>query len=583
MRKTILLVVAVFLCFDIASAQISPIERSALIALYNSTNGAGWTNSTNWLGAVGTECTWNGVGCSDGHVSSLYLPSNELSGNIPSEFGDLTSLVTVYLNSNHLSGIIPPQLGDLTSLRDLRLNSNDLSGSIPSELGSMAALTVLYLSGNQLTGSIPPELGDLSSVTALSLGSNQLTGSIPPELGDLTSLVNLYLNGNQLSGSIPPELGALPGLQDLRLSSNSLGGSIPPELGDLLGLTTLRLAGNQLGGGIPPELGSLSSLTSLLLDYNRLGGSIPTELGDLSSLRNLNLGHNRLSGGIPPELASLSALTKLYLDFNRLSGSIPPQLGILSALEYLRLGSNRLSGVVPTELQNLSSLSTGIGLDLRFNAVHSEDASLIAFLDSKQLSGDWQSTQTIAPENVSVEWVGDHTVWLSWDAVSFQGYSGGYEAFCSPAATGQWVSAGRTAPKTELNIPITGLDTGAVYDFSVASYTLPNNSNQNTVTSDLGEPVMSTTADTGCAAPVIDLVWGDPAILSLMSSYDSYEWSTGETSSTIEVDPNDPRFYWVTVTSSGPCRESAMVVVDPSFFADGFESGDLDPWSSAAP
>ncbi len=36
-------------------------EKNALIALYNSTNGPGWTDSTNWNGASGTEGTWYGV------------------------------------------------------------------------------------------------------------------------------------------------------------------------------------------------------------------------------------------------------------------------------------------------------------------------------------------------------------------------------------------------------------------------------------------------------------------------------------------------------------------------------------------
>ena len=584
MHKILVIVVLMIAPWSIATAQVPQIERDALMAIYNSTGGSGWTNSTGWLGATGTECGWYGIFCWEGHVSSLNLQSNQLSGSLPAELGDLTSLTHLWMYSNELTGSIPSQIGFLTSLRNVQLNSNQLSGTLPSEMGNLTSLEVLSLSSNQLGGPIPPSFGNLSSLTVLSLGSNQLSGNIPPELGDLEDLENLYLNNNQLSGNIPSELGSLDDLMDLRLSTNGLSGSIPPELGNLLSLTTLQLDGNQLGGSIPPELGSLSSLTGLRLGHNRLSGSIPPELGDLSSLGSLNLSRNRLSGGIPPELSGLSStLTGLYLDFNQLSGSIPPQLGSLSGLQYLRLESNRLSGVVPTELQNLSMLSDGIGVDLRFNALHSDDAALIVFLDSKQVSGDWLSTQTIAPGNVIAEWVGDHTVWLSWDAMSFQSFPGGYEVFVSPAASGQWVSVGMTAAKTELEIPVTGLDAGAVYDFAVASFTLPNSFNQNTVTSDLGESVMSTTANAGCAAPVIDLTWGDPAILSLTSGYDSYAWSTGETSSTIEVDPNDPRFYWVTVASPGPCQESAIVLVDPLLFEDGFESGDLGWWSSSAP
>jgi hypothetical protein len=253
-------------------------------------------------------------------------------------------------------------------------------------------------------------------------------------------------------------------------------------------------------------------------------------------------------------------------------------------LEYLYLGSNQLRGAVPTEFQNLDALQNGSGLDLRYNSLHSEDAALVAFLDQKQTGGgDWQSTQTVAPENPVVYWVGDHTVWLSWDAVSYQSDPGGYEVFVSPVAASQWISVGMTAAKTEFEIPVTGLDAGGIYDIAVASYTLPHVFNQSTVTSDLGDPVMAATADTGCTMPVIDPAWGDPTILSLASGYDSYTWSTGETSPTIAVDPSDPRYYWVTVTSSGPCQESAIVLVDPFIFADGFESGDTALWSRTLP
>ena len=49
-----------------------------------------------------------------------------LSGEIPAELGDLTSLWSLYLNGRHmLSGEIPAELGDLTNLQWLYLNGNN--------------------------------------------------------------------------------------------------------------------------------------------------------------------------------------------------------------------------------------------------------------------------------------------------------------------------------------------------------------------------------------------------------------------------------------------------------------------------
>jgi len=584
MRKSVLVIVLALIQISYAHAQIPAVERAALIALYDSTNGAGWTDSTDWLGAEGTECTWYGVTCAGEHVTQLSLYSNWLSGSIPAELENLSSLFYLNLNNNGLSGSIPPELGSLSSLVYLLLNNNGLSGSIPPELGSLSSLASLYLHTNQLTGSIPPELGNLSSLGALYLHTNQLTGSIPPELGNLSSLGTLSLHKNQLTGNIPPELGNLSSMWVMVLADNQLSGGIPPELGNLSGLANLNLNSNQLSGSIPPQLGNLSSLTSLYLNANQLSGSIPPELGNLSSVTTVYLFSNRLSGSIPPELGNLSSVVTLYLFSNQLSGSIPPELGNLSSVKNLRLHSNKLSGNIPAELDNLSGLYAGGGLDVRWNALHTDNATLIAFLDAKQRDGgDWQSSQTIAPVNLTVDSLGDHTVWLNWDAVSYQSDPGGYSVFSAPMGTGVWTAGGWTEAKTDTTFPMTGLDPGTIYDFAVVTYTDPHADNLNLVHSDFSPEVMATTASGGCAQPDIEKV--DPITLSVMGSFDTYVWNTGETASSIVIDPLLDQWYWVRVTSTGPCDETAIIWGGPAIpvFADGFESGDTSTWSSKVP
>lgn len=67
-----------------AFGQIPADERAALIALYNSTDGANWLEKANWLGPVGTECTWQGVICSwRGNVEELDLRHNRNSSPHP--------------------------------------------------------------------------------------------------------------------------------------------------------------------------------------------------------------------------------------------------------------------------------------------------------------------------------------------------------------------------------------------------------------------------------------------------------------------------------------------------------------------
>ena len=115
----------------------------------------------------------------------------------------------------------------------LDMFNNSLSGALPPELANLSSLEILALGDNRLNGPIPPELGNLSNIWAIDLPRSQLSGSIPPELGNLSNLGGLVLRGNQLSGPIPSELGNLSNLRDLYLDDNRLSGSIPPELGNL--------------------------------------------------------------------------------------------------------------------------------------------------------------------------------------------------------------------------------------------------------------------------------------------------------------------------------------------------------------
>ena len=371
-------------------------ERAALFALYNATDGVGWTHSDNWM-TDASIATWYGVTTDEiGRVVELILASNGLSGSLP-DLSALTNLKTLSLSSNQLTGSIP-DLGALTNLEELFLTSNLLTGPIQN-LSSLANLTSLDLGSNQLTGTIQglsaltnletlslgsnqltgsfPDLSALTNLSSLSLGSNQLTGPLP-DLGALTNLTELYLTDNQLSGSIP-DLSILTNLNELYLGSNNFTGSFP-ELGALSELTWLDLSHNQLTGtigdlsnltrlkwlslndnqltGSTLLLSALTNLTWLDLSRNQLTGSI-RELSKLTELTTLSLDTNLLTGSIP-ELSALTDLTSLSLGSNQLTGSIP-DLSALTKLTNLDLGSNQLTGSIPdlSELTNLTSLTLG--------------------------------------------------------------------------------------------------------------------------------------------------------------------------------------------------------------------------------
>ncbi|MEJ2080119.1 MAG: leucine-rich repeat domain-containing protein [Acidobacteriota bacterium] len=337
---------------------VSPTERSALLALYDSTDGQNWTNNQNWLDPQATVDTWYGVLVESGHIVALDLSDNNLKGAIAPELENLENLQELRLGGNQLSGVIPKEIGYLINLRVLSLEVNQLSGPVPPELGQLENLEELYLYTNDLDHQIPPELGNLVQLRVLLAYQNGFTGSIPKELGSLAALEVVFLSTNSLSGEIPSELGNLTALHELYLTNNELSGPIPDSLSSLAALRTLDLSGNHLAGTIPGSLGGLTDLETLILSDNELGGPIPGSFGQLADLKILRLSHNRLSGTIPASLNDLTQLQTLSLSNNQLSGA-PPNLGQLTHLVSLDLSGNSLQGAIPaswtglTELRNL--------------------------------------------------------------------------------------------------------------------------------------------------------------------------------------------------------------------------------------
>ena len=229
-------------------------DRAALVALYNATGGANWTENAKWLSNEPLS-QWHGVTTdANGRVTKLDLYENDLAGEMPAELGNLANLKLLSLYDNQLSGGIPSALGNLTNLESLSLFNNQLNRPIPPALGNLTNLESLDLGDNQLSGEIPSALGDLSNLEGMEIFGNQLSGEIPSALGGLAKLERLWLHENQLSGEIPAELGNLVTLRKLGISDNQLTGSIPAWLGDLANLGTLYLSGNQLTGCIPVGL-----------------------------------------------------------------------------------------------------------------------------------------------------------------------------------------------------------------------------------------------------------------------------------------------------------------------------------------
>ena len=257
-------------------------DRAALIALYNATGGANWTNRTNWL-SNSPISDWRGVTTNDdGRVTAISLKENGLKGQLPAALGDLSELTNLTLTKNELSGPIPDSLSRLSRLQRLDLVRNRLTGPLPSWLGNLSELTNLTLYNNDLRGPIPDSLSRLSRLRWLDVGGNELTGPVPSWLGNLSELTYLSLWGNDFDSSIPASLGNLTNLTILDIRNNRLTGAISSQLGNLSNLRILRLENNQLTGDVPGWLVNLTRLEWLNLSGNALTGCVPAALQNVA-------------------------------------------------------------------------------------------------------------------------------------------------------------------------------------------------------------------------------------------------------------------------------------------------------------
>lgn len=166
-------------------------DSLALVAIYNSTNGANWTYR--WkLEMPITERDWQGISLTeDGRVVDISLTNNNLEGSIPDEIGWLTEMTKIKMFTNKLSGPIPESMDKLVKLTLISFKGNMLSGELP-RFKNLVLLNSFDLDSNRITGQIPIELSQLPKLSSIKLKFNILdpNGFIPGKL----STFDFYIN-----------------------------------------------------------------------------------------------------------------------------------------------------------------------------------------------------------------------------------------------------------------------------------------------------------------------------------------------------------------------------------------------------
>jgi uncharacterized membrane-anchored protein/ribosomal protein L35AE/L33A len=382
------------LCDDVA--EISTEECKVLVALYKSTDGANWTDNEGW-NVTNTPCDWEGVTCDSGHVSRLYLYSNNLNGEIPPELGNLGKLKRLLLYNNILSGAIPFELGNLTKLEYLRLEDNNLCGEIPDELMNTnipPQTGYLKLDRNHLITDVSDELKDWLDVRNPGWDDSQT--ECPVE-SNTVQFVQSYYEVDEDGGSVTLKVERIEGDGAISVDYATADGTATEDE-DYDGQTgTLSWGENDFDDkeieiaiiyddgheenetfavklSNPSDGAVLGTPKRAIVTIKDIVGGICEEVTEISkdecnalialyddtNGRNWadNTGWTRTN--TPCQWKGVECdggyVSYLYLNSNNLDGEIPSELNNLKWLKRLLLSKNQLSGVIPPEIGDLENL-----------------------------------------------------------------------------------------------------------------------------------------------------------------------------------------------------------------------------------
>lgn len=183
-----------------------------------------------------------------GVLSSLtFLKLEKVRGRIPSSFALLSNLKyfdCAYRTS--LTGSLPNFITGWRELTYLNLKSTGmLTGTIPGDPGNITSLVSLNLEGHSLTGSLPSWLGTLSTLTYLNVDYNSLNGTFPLLLGNISlgfalSRIVFAVHGNSFSGSIPYHIKQHAAICDIDIALNYEWNCVVPPI-DLCSQSSILL------------------------------------------------------------------------------------------------------------------------------------------------------------------------------------------------------------------------------------------------------------------------------------------------------------------------------------------------------
>ncbi|XP_039172828.1 receptor-like protein EIX2 [Eucalyptus grandis] len=323
--------------------------------------------NANFLNGNISDILGDSLGCVQSKWKIFDVFGNNISGDMPNQFGDFKELEYLDLSYNLIFGSIPANLVELASLRTFDLGNNKVSGTIPESVGQLSNLKQLLLGSNFLYGVVSEiHFENLKSLTWLDISSNQLILNMSSTWVPPFQVRMIDLSDCKVGPKFPKWLQTQGNVTELRMSNASISDDIPDWLCDIFSnIEVLDISSNMLRGQVPQDIGDkMPQILELTLKGNNLTGGIPNSLCKLNWLDEISLSKNQLSGKLPRCLGAFRAMTNLFFGDNKLNGQIPKSLCHLRPLYVLSLHRNGFTGEIPNCLSNMPTM---IVLDLSNN------------------------------------------------------------------------------------------------------------------------------------------------------------------------------------------------------------------------
>ena len=449
-------------------------DEEALEALYMATGGSDWDNSRGWSSSgMSLEDDIYGVEVEsiDGELRVVSIKlngstgwirrhlegndgrrgGNNLTGQLPSEIGNLTACKYFNVKNNYLKGTIPKDIGNMESLQALYLNgryydfapqdahhpgkdhdtderSNSFTGQFPSEVGNLTELIYLEAAGEPnwtkdnvgeqgFTGSVPASINNLTNLQGLHLTWSSFTSI--PDLGNLTDMIDISFNANDATLPFPswvgkminlryvwfsdigggddgtgftgaiPDLSALTKLEVFDVGKNSLTGEFPNYMidGTMPNINMLTLGWNDNLGGSFGQFGK-TNLTMLSVNGCSMSGEIPESITRAKRMVNLNLGYGNSFEGQFPDLSGMSQLRHVYANDNNFTGTVPMVDTSNEDLQFLYFQNNQLSEQIPADLADIGKLPKVGSNDLNVSGNPFSDSELQPIINALKKDGN---------------------------------------------------------------------------------------------------------------------------------------------------------------------------------------------------